>query len=270
MFSAGTNVVSGRSELFFNPSPPIFSISQDLDPFYFVIPSGSVENLLSTFATSEKATHQIGGFPSALVSLAFADISTTDIFTSFLPIPGATYSWGHDLSFADEASLLDTQSGFFYDYTLNYDVAAVTLAVALLLFGSALAMLGIVGWRRRRQAGTEASREGVGRGPDGVVGQARKVVLKAYALRQWGFKAGRTYRALADHLTAAGFPTSEMDVKNAKRAKFALIKHTVPAEGSGVADFVQAVLAFEPDFDWAALVKGEVRGLAGVPHAKAA
>ena len=119
-------------------------------------------------------------------------------------------------------------------------------------------------------AGTEASREGVRRGSDGVVGQARKLVLKAYALRQWGFKTGRTYRALADHLTAAGFPTSEMAVKNAKRAKFALIKHAVPADGPGVAAFVRAVLAFEPDFDWTALVKGKVRGLAGVPHAKAA
>ncbi len=89
-------------------------------------------------------------------------------------------------------------------------------------------------------------------------------------MRQWGFKTGRTYRALADHLTAAGFPTSEMAVKNAKRAKFALIKHVVPADGPGVAEFVHVVRAFEPDFDWAALVKGEVRGLAGVPHAKAA
>lgn len=119
-------------------------------------------------------------------------------------------------------------------------------------------------------AGSEASREGVRRGSDGVVGQARKLVLKAYALRQWGFKNGRTYRALADHLTAAGYPTSEMNVKNAKRAKFALIKHAVPADGPGVAEFVHVVRAFEPDFDWTALVKGEVRGLAGVPHAKAA
>ncbi len=119
-------------------------------------------------------------------------------------------------------------------------------------------------------AGTEASRGGVRRGPDGVVGQARKLVLKAYTLRKWGFKNGRTYRAFADHLTAAGFLTSEMDVRNAKRAKFDLIKHAVPADGPGVADFVQAVLAFEPDFEWTALVDGEVRGLAGVPHAKAA
>ena len=124
-------------------------------------------------------------------------------------------------------------------------------------------------WREweRYLAGAEASRRGVRRGPDGVVGQARLLVLKAYTLRAWGFKDGRTYKAFADHLTEAGYPTSKTDLKNAKRAKFELIEHAIPTDAPGIPELIRAVLAFEPDFEKASLVGSEVRHLTGVPLA---
>src|SRR6516162_119716 len=70
-------------------------------------------------------------------------------------------------------------------------------------------------WERwdQFQAGTSASRRGIRRSKDGVVGQALRIFRRAYARRQWGLP-GAEYKRAADFLTAAGYPTKEQDFKN--------------------------------------------------------
>ena len=74
-------------------------------------------------------------------------------------------------------------------------------------------------WKRwnsfRRQR--ELRREGKFTGTGEVVGQAKRMFLKAYANKLWGLPGGN-YREVAEWLTNNGYPTSEGDIKNAKRS----------------------------------------------------
>ena len=78
--------------------------------------------------------------------------------------------------------------------------------------------------------------------------------LRAYARGWWGLPGG-DYKGIAGWLTAAGYPTSESDLKNARRAKDPL-EHAIPAGAPGVADFVRTVRDRFPNFEWRRLVDG--------------
>jgi hypothetical protein len=120
----------------------------------------------------------------------------------------------------------------------------------------------IADWRRwvDYRDGVNASRAGINRSSKGPVDQARRIVIRAYRLRQWGLPGGN-YRAAAASLTQAGYPTTEQDFKNAGRAGDKLIEHVIPADAQGVGDFVEAVTAIWPEFEWGRLVKGEIENL---------
>src|SRR5215469_18836191 len=107
-------------------------------------------------------------------------------------------------------------------------------------------------WRDYRD-GSNASHAGVNRSSKGVVDQARRLAIRAYRFRQWGLP-GSDYKAAAARLTQAGYPTTEQDLKNAGRAKGELREHLIPADAAGVADFIAAVLAIWPGFEWRRLV----------------
>ena len=110
-------------------------------------------------------------------------------------------------------------------------------------------------WQRweQFQAGTSASRRGVRRSKDGVVGQALRIFRRAYARRQWGLPGGE-YKKAADCLTAAGYPTKEQDFKNTLRDKSAIPEHVIPADAPGVRELVGALLSIWQEFDWERLV----------------
>ena len=109
-------------------------------------------------------------------------------------------------------------------------------------------------WSEYR-AGAQASQMGVRRSSGGVVDQARRVFLRAYVRGLWGLPGG-DYKGIAEWLTAAGYPTSENDLKNAKRAKDP-VERAIPADAPGVADFVRTIQDRFPKFAWRLLVDGE-------------
>jgi len=110
-------------------------------------------------------------------------------------------------------------------------------------------------WERwdQFQAGTSASRRGIRRSKDGVVGQALRIFRRAYARRQWGLP-GAEYKRAADFLTAAGYPTKEQDFKNTWRDESAIPEHVIPADAPGVRELVDALLSIWPEFEWERLV----------------
>src|SRR5436190_6258005 len=116
----------------------------------------------------------------------------------------------------------------------------------------------IADWLRWQdfQSGIEASAAGVHRSSKGPVDQARRLVVRAYRFRQWGLPGG-DYKLAAAQLTQAGYPTTEQDFKNAGRAKGKLPEQLIPANAEGIAEFIDAVIAIWPEFDWRRLVKGE-------------
>jgi hypothetical protein len=120
----------------------------------------------------------------------------------------------------------------------------------------------IADWRRwlDYQNGSDASGAGVHRSSKGPIDQARRLVVRAYRFRQWGLPGG-DYRVAAARLTAAGYPTTEQDLKNAGRAKGRLVEHLIPADAEGVREFAAAVLSIWPEFEWRRLLKGEVENL---------
>jgi hypothetical protein len=120
----------------------------------------------------------------------------------------------------------------------------------------------IADWRRwvDYRDGSNASRAGVHRSSRGPVDQARRLVVRAYRLRQWGLPGG-DYKGAAARLTHAGFPTTEHDFKNSGRAKGGLTEHLIPADAAGVHDFVAAVVSIWREFEWRRLLKGEVENL---------
>lgn len=54
-----------------------------------------------------------------------------------------------------------------------------------------------------------------------------------------------------------GYPTSENDLKNAKRANDP-VEHAIPANAPGVAGFVRTVRDRFPNFEWRRLVDGKI------------
>ena len=94
--------------------------------------------------------------------------------------------------------------------------------------------------------------------------------MKAFTLRQWGFKAERTYQDFSDHLTAAGYPTTVTDIKNAKRAKFELVENSIPHDFPEVFNLIGVILLFDHEFRWSKLVDGEMREMDLTPHAEVA
>ena len=110
-------------------------------------------------------------------------------------------------------------------------------------------------WRNweQFQAGTVASRHGVRRSKDGVVGQALGIFRRAYVRRKWGLPGG-SYKPAAESLTEAGYPTKEQDFKNARRNRNSLPEHTIPADASGVRELTCALLLIWPEFEWERLV----------------
>lgn len=70
--------------------------------------------------------------------------------------------------------------------------------------------------RRRHKANGGA---GIKRTAEGEVGVLRRAFLRAYAQKAWGIRPTLSYANLATWLTSAGYPTTETEVKNAKRAK---------------------------------------------------
>jgi hypothetical protein len=106
--------------------------------------------------------------------------------------------------------------------------------------------------------GSDASRAGVHRSPKGPADQARRLVIRAYRLRLWGLP-GRDYKAAAERLTAAGYPTTEQDFKNTVRAKGGVPERPlIPAAAEGVVEFVGAVLSIWPGFEWRRLIQGDI------------
>jgi hypothetical protein len=110
-------------------------------------------------------------------------------------------------------------------------------------------------WRRweQFQAGTDASRHGVRRAKDGVVGQALRIFRRAYAQGVWGLPGG-SYGLAAEALTAAGYATKEQDFKNTRRDKRPLPEHVILADAPGIPELVHVLLSIWPEFEWKRLV----------------
>jgi hypothetical protein len=107
----------------------------------------------------------------------------------------------------------------------------------------------------RFDTSADASKAGIRRSRKGPVDQARRLVLRAYVRRLWGLPGGG-YRDAAERLTAAGYPTTEQDFKNALRAKGGVPEQVIPADAAGVREFVAAASAIWPEFDWQRLAGG--------------
>jgi len=81
--------------------------------------------------------------------------------------------------------------------------------------------------------------------------------LRAYVRRLWGLPGG-SYKAVAEWLTAAGYPTRESDLKNARRAVDP-VERAIPANAPGVGDFLRMVRARFPDFECYRLIEGGLK-----------
>ena len=57
------------------------------------------------------------------------------------------------------------------------------------------------------------------------------------------------YEDAANHLTECGYPTTDSDLKNAKRRKGGLLEHTFERTDD-VMKFVDLMLERYPSFDW--------------------
>jgi hypothetical protein len=110
-------------------------------------------------------------------------------------------------------------------------------------------------WERwgQFQAGISASRRGIRRSKDGVVGQALRIFRRAYARGEWGLP-GCSYKAAANALTVAGYPTNDQGFKNTRRDKNPLPEHTIPADAPGVRELILALLSMWPEFKWKRLI----------------
>ena len=103
------------------------------------------------------------------------------------------------------------------------------------------------------QRGQTASMAGVKRGKDGVLGQARRIFLRAYVRGLWGLPGG-SYAEVAAWLTGHGHPTSINDLKNAKRVKTEPPRNVVPGSAPGVAELVATIMQRYPSFDVEAFI----------------
>jgi hypothetical protein len=117
-------------------------------------------------------------------------------------------------------------------------------------------------WQRWEefQAGADAAKVGVHRRvKGGLIGQALRIFRRAYAKRRWGLPGGG-YKAAAQALTAAGYPTKEQDFKDAARSFENLPKHAIPAVGRGVRELVAALVDRWPELEWENLVRDPWEG----------
>jgi len=73
--------------------------------------------------------------------------------------------------------------------------------------------------------------------------------------RKWGLP-GRSYKAAAKRLSTAGYRTTEQDFKNALRSSSKVPENLFQADAPGIRDFILAVLAIWPDFEWWRMVWG--------------
>ncbi len=109
-------------------------------------------------------------------------------------------------------------------------------------------------WRRwiAFQQGAAASAAGVRRSTEkGIVDQARRAVIRAFARKEWGLGVG-TFQEAADQLTRAGYPTLPDDFKNARRRSRGrpTSENLIPRDGDGVDEFVRAVDKIWHGFEW--------------------
>ena len=119
------------------------------------------------------------------------------------------------------------------------------------------------------QAGATASQNGVRRSRKGVIDQARRLFLRAYARGEWGLP-GQKYFEVAEWLSSEGYPTSEMDLKNAMR-RGTLVENTIPGNFPGISDMVRKILQRYPNFEWWRMVdESGAAELCEEPPAKAA
>ncbi|SEQ50271.1 DNA polymerase type B [Solimonas aquatica] len=81
---------------------------------------------------------------------------------------------------------------------------------------------------------------------EGAVGVARRTFLRLYAQKQVDPERAMPYSAVAAWLTAAGYPTTLVELKNASRAS--IVEHSAP-NTADVHRFLQVVSAQFPDFD---------------------
>jgi hypothetical protein len=67
---------------------------------------------------------------------------------------------------------------------------------------------------------------------------------------------GGDFKGAAERLTQAGYPTTEDDFKNAGRAPKGgpTPEHAIPADASGIPEFIDAVSSIWPSFEWCRLV----------------
>ncbi len=154
MFSAGTSVVSGSSKFLVDPQ------DIDFDSFSYSVPTGfsltAVTTSISNFQTCVSCSNEIEtwtlfiGSPTEILTLASLPPSLS-LFASALPLSAGFYIWDVAGRF-DASDSSESPRGYSYDFTHSFVVSAVPLPAALPLFGSALALLGIVGWRRKRRA----------------------------------------------------------------------------------------------------------------------
>jgi hypothetical protein len=107
------------------------------------------------------------------------------------------------------------------------------------------------------QAGTAASKGGVRR-KGGVVDQARRIFLHAYARKDWGLPGG-DYKRAAELLTACGYPTKEQNFKDTRRITGAPPENTIPMDAPGVKKLVTTLRKLWSTFEWQRLVSGEWR-----------
>ncbi len=147
----------------------LFDIDFVFGSFYDVfggVPVSNAVNFVGAINTELNTTFASSGFPPVIS----APTSTFSDGFSFFRIPTLT-DLALYIDYVEGRCTLDTAAGPLACTTLyvtgppggisvNADTlwavpspSAVPLPAALPLFGSALAMLGIVGWRRRRQAG---------------------------------------------------------------------------------------------------------------------
>jgi hypothetical protein len=92
------------------------------------------------------------------------------------------------------------------------------------------------------------SKRGIRRDKSGLAGQAKKLILKAFARGVWGLQLG-TYREFSTLLTEAGYPTNMDALKNAKRSAVALEEGLIPVDEE-VIKLVKVILDVYPEFEW--------------------
>jgi len=97
-----------------------------------------------------------------------------------------------------------------------------------------------------------ASVKGISGSKKGYIDQARRAFLQAYATGKWELPGG-DYKGIAIFLTEHGYPTTEYDLKNAKRKKARLAENAFERTDE-IMTFKDIILTRYPDFDWEKMV----------------